>query len=204
MASENSKDINNLRIIPQIGLFITSYTPLFLIIIIKVIAKNSDFLYWGGFNWYSFQTFLSKFGLVTGATLIILLSFLIVKLTLMNLEASIDNGFLVRVNNVNNKSSEIISYIATYIIPFVYDANEPLDFLIMFLLIAIIFAIYINSPLLIVNPILGLKYGIYEVTFMQNGASKSAIVLSKDKYLLEGNIIKLLSIGHKIYYSKKI
>lgn len=204
MPQSSSKYINNLKIIPQIGLFITSYTPLFLIIIIKILVKNSNYLYWGGMNKDAILIFLSKFGLVTLTSIIIILSFLIVKLTLINLQSSIDNGFIVRISNVNNKSAEIISYIATYIIPFVYDANEPLDFLIMFILVSIIFMIYINSPLLIVNPILGLKYGIYEITFKQNGITKSAIVLSKDKYLLEGNMIKLLSIGHKIYYTEKI
>lgn len=204
MKHNNSKYINNLKIIPQIGLFITSYTPLFLIIIVKDISKNSLFLHWGGLHEEAILIFLSKFGFIITILIIILFSFLIVKLTLINLENSIDNGFIARISNVNNKSAEIISYIATYIIPFVYDANEPLEYLIMFILISIIFIIYINSPLLIVNPILGLKYGIYEISFTQNGISKSAIVLSKDKYLLEGNMIKLLSIGHKIYYTQKI
>ena len=44
-----SNKVNNLKGIAQFVLFSTSYIPLFLLIVLKQIFENCDFLVWGWF-----------------------------------------------------------------------------------------------------------------------------------------------------------
>lgn len=66
----------------------------------------------------------------------------------------------------------------------------------------IIYRIYINSSLVLINPILSFRYAIYEIDYIENQRSRNGIVISKEKYLQEDEIIKIYAIGHKMYYSK--
>lgn len=63
MSTQNN--INNLQRRAQFTLFITSYIPLFLLIIFKQFYTNYMFLNWGGFSLQNINSFLQKFGLST-------------------------------------------------------------------------------------------------------------------------------------------
>ena len=72
--------------------------------------------------------------------------------------------------------------------------------LILCFLLIIIFIVFINSSLIVVNPVLAVKYGIYEIEYEENNTLKSAIIISSNKYLIEGDKISLYPIGHKLYF----
>ena len=115
------RNINNLHSIAQFALFVTSYSPLFALIIIRQVSENSDFLNYANFEWISIKLFLSKFSLSAILTLFSIVGLYGYKKTLGNIEEVAENGRPVRIKDVKNKNSEVIGYIATYIIPFLFQ-----------------------------------------------------------------------------------
>ncbi|MDR0604639.1 MAG: hypothetical protein LBG80_10090 [Bacteroidales bacterium] len=122
-----SNKVNNLQDIAQFVLFITSYSPLFVLVVFKQIFDNHNFLFWGSFHWDAILLCVAKFGLSIILTAITIFGFWGYRVTFSNLEKVATNGNNVTVRNVNNKNSESVGYIATYIIPFLFQGfNESL------------------------------------------------------------------------------
>ncbi|MDR2926726.1 MAG: hypothetical protein LBV41_00755 [Cytophagaceae bacterium] len=147
---------------------------------------------------------IEKFGLSIVLIIISIAGFWGYRTTFANLERVATNGDNVTVLNVNNKNSEAVGYIATYIIPFLFqgfgDWYELLAFAFMMI---IIYRIYINSNLILINPVLSFKYSIYEIEYQQqNGKIKNGLLISRNKYLEEDNQIKIYEMGFKLFYVK--
>jgi len=66
---------------------------------------------------------------------------------------------------------------------------------------AIIYRFYINSSLLLINPLLSLKFAIYEIEYIENDKNKNGLIISRDKYLQDDTNIKIYEIGHKLYFA---
>jgi hypothetical protein len=202
--SNGNKKVNDLQGIAQFVLFITSYIPLFILVVFKQIFDNHTFCFWDGFNWNAILLCVEKFGLSIALITISIVGFWGYRTTFANLEKVATNGDNVTVLNVNNKNSESVGYIATYIIPFLFqgfgDWYELLAFAFMMI---IIYRIYINSNLILINPVLSFKYSIYEIEYQQqNGKTKNGLVISKNKCLEEDSQIKIYEIGFKLFYVK--
>jgi hypothetical protein len=196
----NAQKISHFKIATQISLFVMSYLPLFIILIARIIYQNSDTLHWGGFNRIAIFLCFERFWVVILLLIIIIISIIGTKITFDRIDKYKENGFSTTVKNVSNKSSETINYLATYIIPFIYDTDTMFNVIITLFLICIMFFVYINSSLLVVNPFLAIKYGIFEIEFTEKEITRNVIVLTPNKFLLEGDKIKLYEIGHKLYY----
>lgn len=200
--TRKKNEINNLHSIAQFSLFISSYLPLFVLIIARQISENYLFLNWAGFDASGFKTLFLKFGL---SIVLIILSFIGwcgYQLTLGNIEEVAKNGVPITVRNVKNKNSEAIGYIATYIIPFLFQSFDGwYECISVLFLLFIIYRIYINSSLLLINPILSFNFAIYEIEYDQNGKSKSGLIISREKFLQDDTAIKLYEIGHKLYFA---
>jgi hypothetical protein len=94
------------------------------------------------------------------------------------------------------------------------ELNNWFDLLSILFLILIIYRIYINSSLILINPILGFKYSLYEIEYLEKESSmkedlvkeifRTGYVITRDRFLQEDEKIKLYEIGHKMYYSKTI
>lgn len=199
------KKINNLQSQAQFSLFVTSYLPLFILIIFKQFYTNFDNLNWGGISFKSINYFLENFGLSTILIIIGTYGYIGAILTFKNIEKASTNGFPSKIIDVKNKNSEAISYIATYIFPFAFQKFDSWFELISILfIILIIYRIYINSSLLLINPIMNLKYAIYDFEFEENGKNKNGMIITTNKFLQEEDNVKLYQIGNKMYYSKNI
>lgn len=203
MTKQQDNGSNKLHAIAQFSLFVSSYLPLFLLIIIRQLYENSDYLHWADLTWDSVKLFGEKFGL--SAVLIFLSSIGIFGYlkTLGNIEEVAKNGNPVNVIDVKNKNSESIGYIATYLIPFLFQSfNGWYEcFSVVFLLI-IIYRIYINSSLLLINPLLSFRFGIYEIEYEgQNGKKRNGLIISRNKYLQDDSKVKLYEIGPKLYFA---
>lgn len=203
MTKQLNKGINNLHGIARFSLFVSSYLPLFLLLVLKQISVNSDYLHWAGICWESLKVFGTKFGLS-----VILIFFSIIGVfgywkTLANIEEVAKNGNPVTVTDVKNKNSESIGYIATYIIPFLFQNFDSwYECASVIFLLLIIYRIYINSSLLLVNPLLSFRFGIYEIEYTtQNGKNRNGLIISRDKCLDDDCKLKLYEIGHKLYFA---
>ena len=205
MKKSKQKKVNNLKVLAQFVLFATSYIPLFILIACKQISENFDFLSWGGLNFDAFLLCLRKFGLTIIVIIFSLFGFWGYKQTFKNLERVATNGDNVTIINVDNKNSESIGYIATYIVPFLFQSfNGWYETFALIFLMLIIYRIYINSNLILINPVLSFKYSIFQIEYkQQDGKIKNALVISEDKYLLEDSIVKIYEIGFKLFYVKQ-
>ena len=204
MAKNKVLRVNNLKATAQFVLFVTSYFPLFILVIVRQIYGNHNFIHFGGFNFEAIMVFLQKFGLSTILLSISLFGLFGCSLIFKNLEKDATNGNNVTILNVSNKNSESIGYIATYIIPFLFQNFSDWYELFAFAFVMfVIYRIYINSNLILINPVLSFKYSIFEIEYkLQNGKTKNGLVISNNKYLEEDTIIKIYEIGFKLFYCK--
>ena len=201
----NKRIANNLERKAQFALFVTSYLPLFVLIVFKQVYTNFRFLNWGGFSGSSLNLLMEKFGLSIILTVVGIYGYHGAMKTLKNIHKASDNGFPVKITDIKNKNSESIGYIATYIIPFAFqNFDNWLELISICFIIYIIYRVYINSSLLLINPVLNLKYSIFEFEFEEASKNKNGILISKNNELQEDDFVKLYSIGNKMYYSKKI
>lgn len=200
---EKQTNINKLHGIARFVLFITSYIPLFLLICLKQFYGNKEFLYWSGFSDHSVIIFFQKFGL--SCILIVLSSFGLIGCYLLfkNLEKDSKNGENVTIKEINNRNSESIGYIATYIVPFLFqNFNDWYEITAFVFLMVIIYRIYINSNLLIINPLLSFRYSIFEMEYTtSNGKDRKGLIITKENVLDEEAIVKVYPIGHKLFYA---
>lgn len=190
----------------QLSLFITSYIPLFLLIVVKQFSNNITYLKWGGLTRSSFWLFLKMFWLSIALLLVSFLAILATNCLLKNLHKGAVDGFEVRVIDTKNLGSEAVGYIGTYIIPFLFQGyNSWAEIVALFILLFIIYRVYVNSSMILVNPFLAMRYPILEVVVENPQEIKSTcMIITKEKSIEDNSIIRLNRIGHKLYYARKM
>lgn len=201
-----NKDINTNKLygIAEFVLFATSYIPLFLLIVFKQISENSEFLHWGGWSKETRLVFYEKFGFSFLLIFLSIFSLWGCKLLFSNFKKNIDNGENITLKDVRNRNGESIGYIATYIIPFIFQSfNSYYEIFAFFFLMIIIYRIYVNSNLLLINPILSFRYSIFEIQYEeQNGKSRNGLIIIQNKFIEEDTMIKIYPIGHKLFFAE--
>ena len=199
------KQINNLRGVAQFVLFSTSYLPLFLLIIFKQLSENYTYLNWGGITFGSFDICLHYFGLSILSAFISIIGLIGYKWTFQNLKKVSVNGENVVIQKIDNKNSESIGYIATYILPFLFHSfNNWYEIFAFIFMMTIIYRIYIHSNLILVNPILSFKFSLFEVEFIQqNGIIRNGLIIFENQNVSEDDMIKIYEIGFKLFYATK-
>lgn len=182
-------------------LFVTSYIPLFGLLILRQIKQNTEFLNFGGFQYINLLTAIEKFGLSYFFVSISVFGFIGMKFLLINLENKKSNGELVKITEVENKNSESISYISTYIIPFIFqDTNDLFDIVSIFIVLTIIFVIYTKSNMVVINPILSITHTLYQIDYTKKNRTKKALLITKESDLDTDQEIKMNLITKNIYY----
>ena len=195
----------NLYGVAKIVLFVTSYLPLFVLIIFKQLYDNRQFLHWGGISKASVEIFFVKFGITLLLTVISILGLLGCKVLFSNLRNDVKNGDNVTITNISNRNSEPIGYIATYIIPFMFQGfNTVYELFATLFLFVIIYRIYINSNMLLINPILSFKYSIFEIEYEeQSGKRRNGLIIIRNTDIEEDYIIKIYPIGFKLFFANR-
>lgn len=197
-----------LKIGARLALFLVSYMPLFILMVFSQFYKYSDYLSWGGFNWESLCVFTKYFG---AATLLIILSIygavgLYKVLTNIERRAKI-NGTLIKIDDIENKNSESISYLFTYIIPFVFqDLSSMINVFSVAVLLVVTFLIYSNSSMLLINPTISMRYSLYMIEYTDSNLEKKkrGMIISRNKFLEEDEQVKIKKIGHKLFFAVDI
>ena len=190
--------LNNIAILV---LFITSYIPLFGLLILRQIKQNIEYLYFGNFNQESVLLAFKKFGLSGFLFLVAIFGYIGLKFLLTNLDNKKSNGELVKIVEVENKNNESISYISTYIVPFIFqDTNNFFDITSIFIVLAIIFFIYTKSNMIVINPILSITHTLYQVDYNKKGKIKKCLLITTEEDLESGQEVKINLITKNIYY----
>jgi hypothetical protein len=108
----------------------------------------------------------------------------------------------VSVASVVSRDGDIMSYIVTYLLPFLaVKLNDPMDvgsLAVVFIVIAIL---YVNSNMIQTNPVLNLVgYHLFEI---QDADGKTASLICKRAYIRTGSEIDAVSIGDYVLLEKK-
>lgn len=193
-----------------VALFLTSYSPLFLILAVNQLIDNADHLRWGGLGGEAVLTFLQRFGLASLCLVLIGLGYAVLRHSLRQMTQRVDrNGRPVLVVDTENKNSEAIGYIGTYIIPFLFqDYGSPANLLSLLILLVVISTVYVNSSLVVVNPVLQwFGYSLFETTFKSEAQpegpedQRKGMVLVKTRELAAGDRLLIKAVGHKLHYA---
>ena len=86
-------------------MFITSYIPLFGLLVIRQIKQNFKYLNFVKINSNNILTAIEKFGLSYFFIIISLFGFFGLKMLLKNLDNNKNNGELVKISGIENKNS---------------------------------------------------------------------------------------------------
>jgi len=165
----------------KLGLFLSSYLPLFLIFAIR--------------NWpNSLANFILGF--------VVIYSSVWAAIIWLTKKTTLDS---YKVLKADNKAKDALSYLIPYIISFIsFDLTKWQDISSIFILLAILFVVSMHSELIYINPVLYfLKYRVYDVEVCkpylgcENSINKIILItkreIKKDTNIsvrdLEGNIM---------------
>ena len=166
-------------------MFCLSYLPLFLLLAIKILFEKIDRFEFVDISLESIKTFISEFGFLT--VLAFLSTFAIVGtiLTFKNISKKKVNAFPVKVTSIRPKNEESLSYLATYVIPLMIQGNiDTYNYIVFSILFFIYYKLYSTSSLILINPILNMKYGLFELDFThfsKDKEIKNALIISSQK-----------------------
>ncbi|GAN32809.1 MAG: hypothetical protein DYG83_01170 [Candidatus Brocadia sp. AMX2] len=152
-----------LRLFPSIVIFLSSYSPLALILIVKDFDLNS----------YPFKHPYFAFGVLIIAILSVVALFFVIK--------NIKSGFHIKIEKISNCSNELINYTIPYIVSFLgLDLSRLHDIAAFSIFMILLCLLTIKTQSLFINPILAVwGYGLYDIQFTENNVLKNGIFLSK-------------------------
>lgn len=192
----------------RLTLFLVSYLPLFFIMIFSQIYKYKSYLNWGGLNFDAFVNFIVYFGAVSVLVCMSIFGLIGLYFLLKNIERRAEtSGQRVKVLDIENKNSESISYLFTYLIPFVFqDLSSLTNVFAVSVLLVVTFLIYSNSSMLLINPTISMRYSLYMTEYIDPSSNKKkkGMILSKNKFLEEDDEIKIKTIGNKLFYAVEL
>jgi len=115
------------------------------------------------------------------------------------------SGRTVKILDIENKNNESISYLFTYIIPFVFQDLSIISNVVPIAILLIVTGlIYINSSMILINPTISIYYTLYQITYLdiESNKKRSGMILTKSKYLEEDDILDIEDVGPKLYYAE--
>ena len=203
-----ARNYNRLRHGALFSLFVTSYIPLFLIVIMKQVRENWEFLHWSGMSKAGICCFCTKFGMSCLLGLFTIAGVIGIVVLFHNMKSNLHNGSVVTVMKINNRNSEAVGYIATYIVPFLASDFSSLSECSIFVIImGLIYTIYSNSNMVLINPLLTIWYSLLEVEYKIVGDKGNevhdALIITDTKDFKEKVTYNIYQICFKLFYGKE-
>lgn len=198
--------VNKLHLGARASLFIVSYLPLFFIMCFVQLYNYRSYLNWKGISTESVTIFLKYFGAVSILIALSLFGIVGLVIFLKNIERRCKtSGRTVRILDIENKNNESISYLFTYIIPFVFqDLSRLSNVIPMMVLLTVTALIYINSSMILINPTISIKYTLYQINYLdiESNKKRSGMILTKSRYLEEDDLLDIEDVGPKLFYAE--
>jgi len=162
-------------ILARLLLFFSSYIPLIIIFSIRCFDINRV---------------LSISGFIVSLVLFLILvyiMFVLRKLSVVNLT----------VKKVSVKSSDLLAYMFSYILPFLgLHLDNPLEVISVIIFFSMLAIVYVNSNMIYINPMLSiLGYRIYEVTDANDNVY---VLITKQKSIIVGTELNARRIGGNV------
>lgn len=161
-------------------LFLSSYAPLFLIIAVR-----------GWRDSRSLAIALAAIAVLSVLVLFVFLQFV------RKLAAD-----KVAVSSVISRDGDAMSYIVTYLLPFLaVKLNDPTDVVSLGLVLFVIGLLYVNSNMIHTNPVLNIAgYHIFEI---EDSNGKTTALMCKRSYIRIGSEIDAISVGDYVLLEKR-
>ena len=198
----------DLKVGARLTLFLVSYLPLFSIMGFTQLYKYKQYLNWGGFNSESLCIFSKYFGAISVLGVLSAFGIFGLYFLLSNVKRRAEtSGDAITIIDIENKNSESISYLFTYLIPFVFqDLSSITNVFSVVVLLIVTFLIYSNSSMLLINPTISVKYSLYMVEYNTSSSDKKkkGMIISKNRFLEEYDKVKIKKIGHKLFFAVDI
>lgn len=176
------------KLLTAILLFISAYSPLFLILAVK------DFDFKSKLN-FNHQTFVCS---ILGISLlsIILLFYTVSKIQRGNMP--------VKIISVKNRSVDLINYTIPYIVSFFgFDLSKIEDVISLSIFLLLMLLLTLKSKSVFMNPILLLMgYNLYDLEYEFDGKKQSTIVISKEE-MLPNDVYYIRSLTRFLYIVKE-
>jgi hypothetical protein len=186
------------------AMFCLSYFPLFILLALKIFIANKENFQFGGFNEKSLILYCKSFGFITLLALLSIYAFLGTRLTFNKIKEKRNNAFPVKIVSIKSKNEEALSYLATYVIPLLAQGDVGLfEYATFIMLFIIYYKLYSTSSLILINPILNMKYGLFEIEYYHpnEDKTKNALIISKQKWLDEGDDLSIIKLSHRLYFA---
>lgn len=154
------------RLLTAVLLFISAYSPLFLILAIKDFDFEKSY-------WFKHSVPICILLLISIISLILL--FISIK--------SIDRGSMsVKIISVKSRSIDLINYTIPYIVSFFgFDLSKTSDTISLIIFLTLMLLMTIKSKSVFMNPILLLAgYNLYDVDYKFESKTSSIIIISKE------------------------
>lgn len=188
-----------LNIGAKFSLFVVSFLPLFLLLIfLQFYRGNINILY---------PNLCGAFLLPQIFSLVLLLLSLVgvlgLILTIRNMKRRVfKDGFTGKILEIENKNSDVILYLFTYLALLSFsDMSKTDNVVILATFLIIAYRIYVNSNMLIVNPILGFfKYSIYQVSYEKNGVKKKGMIITSSIDVNINVCLNMLDLDNNLFY----
>jgi uncharacterized membrane protein YhdT len=187
--------MSELKLKYKILLFLSSYTPLFLILLLKVTSQLVD-------NYQETEQIVIKSFLLANWVSILVLVILFLIIVFPNIILGLilkdtkrtNNPKQVKVRSVNKMNHIYMEYLISYIIPFLaFDFSDFFDMSALMLLIVTIGIIYINSDLLYININFNIRgYNLYNIIDVDD---KEYMLLSKKRHINKNILLHLRDIS---------
>ncbi|HHF3200093.1 TPA: hypothetical protein ACPJ13_000114 [Vibrio alginolyticus] len=198
---------NKLQFGARFSLFIVSYLPLFFIMCFVQLYTYSEYLPLVSESEVTISTFIKHFGVVVILMVLSVIGVFGLSTFLQRVKRRCKNsGRTVKVIDIENKNNESITYLFTYIIPFVFqDLSKLTSVIPIAILLIVTCLIYINSSMILINPTISIKYTLYQVTYLdiESGKTRKGTFLTKSRYLEEDDELDIESVGHKLFYAEQ-
>ncbi|MDR2653258.1 MAG: hypothetical protein LBC68_13300 [Prevotellaceae bacterium] len=173
------------KIFTAILLFISAYSPLFLILVIK----DFDFV-----CTYKFKHPLADYIILGISVLSVVLLFATVKLMKRG-------NMPVTVTEIKNRSVDLINYTIPYIVSFFgFDLSKIEDIFSLTIFLILLLLLTIKSKSIFMNPILLIAgYNLYDLEYKFDGKKRETIALSKYE-MKNGERLYIRSLTRFIYF----
>lgn len=163
---------------------------------------------WGGWNVKALLCFASHFGMSLVLSIISIAGCVGIIVLLNNLKKNLNNGITVKVTRISNRNSEAIGYIATYIVPFLAsDFSSGFECVVFVVVMVLIYVIYTNSNMILINPLLNIWYSLLEIEYKIVGdpsdETHDALIITDTKDYRENVNYQMYQIGFKLYYGRE-
>lgn len=169
------------RLFVRCMLFFSSYFPLMLIF--SILLWRTQF-YWA-------------VGLLMLGTVSLLITFLY-----MNRRRRKGGVSQARITGVEKRDENVVSYIASYLIPFVtFPLDKPEQIAALLVFIGVLLILYINSNMIYINPMFNLVgYHLYEITIESSQMSHYLIARQGIK---PDKVLYFVRISDNVYLEKQ-